>query len=343
MLTLFAMPKPFEGHIEVIQRNAIRSWTLLDPRPQIILIGNETGTAEIVREFELTHIPEVGCNEYGTPFLPDIFARAETSSDSPLLCYVNADIILTSDFMRAVETVQRTLKRFVMAGRRWDLDVIELLEFDRTWEVVLRERTLRDGWLEPPGSIDYFVYSRGLWGEIPPFLIGRFNWDNWLLYRARARKAALVDATASVMAIHQNHGYNMSSVATGNPRLGPEAMRNIALVGGEHHLYTLRAATHLLTEDGLKPGKPGRRQLEFLQSNWRFYSRRAFRALQAAADNRPAARPFLRPVLAAIRAVRPGLSRVGRMIVKFRDKGLQVEASAPPAAGQSPVVQTEKE
>jgi hypothetical protein len=30
-LTIFAVPKPFEGHIGMIQRNAIRSWKGLRP------------------------------------------------------------------------------------------------------------------------------------------------------------------------------------------------------------------------------------------------------------------------------------------------------------------------
>ena len=51
MLTIFAVPKPFRGHIGVIQRNAIRSWTLLRPACDIILMGNEEGIAEIAAEF----------------------------------------------------------------------------------------------------------------------------------------------------------------------------------------------------------------------------------------------------------------------------------------------------
>ncbi len=31
MITIFAIPKPFKGHIDVIQRNAIQSWTKLSP------------------------------------------------------------------------------------------------------------------------------------------------------------------------------------------------------------------------------------------------------------------------------------------------------------------------
>ena len=41
MLTIFSCPKPFRGHFGMIQRNAIRSWTLLKPTPDVILIGDE--------------------------------------------------------------------------------------------------------------------------------------------------------------------------------------------------------------------------------------------------------------------------------------------------------------
>jgi hypothetical protein len=47
LLTLLAMPKPFEGHIGIIQRNAITSWTNLNPRPEIFLFGEEKGTARL--------------------------------------------------------------------------------------------------------------------------------------------------------------------------------------------------------------------------------------------------------------------------------------------------------
>ena len=68
MLTLFAIPKQFHGYSGVIQRNAVKSWTLLRPPPEIILFGDEDGTAEAVKEFGIRHIPKVARNEYGTPY-----------------------------------------------------------------------------------------------------------------------------------------------------------------------------------------------------------------------------------------------------------------------------------
>ena len=59
MLTLFSTPKPFRGHIGVIQRNALKSWTLLHPDVEIILFGDDEGTADICRELGLQHEPHV--------------------------------------------------------------------------------------------------------------------------------------------------------------------------------------------------------------------------------------------------------------------------------------------
>ena len=50
MITLFALPRAFQGHFEVIQRNAITSWARMSPKPEIILFGNEDGTADIARQ-----------------------------------------------------------------------------------------------------------------------------------------------------------------------------------------------------------------------------------------------------------------------------------------------------
>src|SRR5579862_4415619 len=98
MLAIFAVPKPFRGHIATIQRNAIAQWTRLSPRPEILLFGNEEGTAAIAQEFSLRHIPEIKCNQYGTPLVSDLFEKAQTIASHDTLCYVNADIMLLGDF-----------------------------------------------------------------------------------------------------------------------------------------------------------------------------------------------------------------------------------------------------
>ena len=42
--------------------------------------------------------------------------------------------------------------------------------------------TLRAGKLDVPDAMDYFVHTRGLWPKIPPYAVGRFTWDSWMLH-----------------------------------------------------------------------------------------------------------------------------------------------------------------
>src|SRR5262249_58843231 len=113
MITLFAIPKPFRGHIGVIQRNAIESWARLRPTCQIILLGNDDGTFEAAKEFGAEYIPEVGRNEFGTPLLDSAFAAAERVATNGLLCYINADIILMRDYMAAAARLAGRIAQFL--------------------------------------------------------------------------------------------------------------------------------------------------------------------------------------------------------------------------------------
>lgn len=251
MFTIFAIPKPFHEHTAIIQRNAIRSWMLLRPACEIILFGDDEGTAETAEEFGVQYIPEIARNEYGTPLLNDLFDQAQHLARYDLLCYVNADIVLLSDFMRAVERVARRKRCFLMVGQRWDVDVRQPLDFGSLWEERLRISVAQGGQLHRWTGIDYFVFPRGLWGEMPPFAIGRTAWDNWLIYRARSQKAAVVDASRVVMAIHQNHDWSHIAGGKHEAWKGPEARRNRDLAG--EGLCTLLDATWLLTPRWLIP------------------------------------------------------------------------------------------
>ena len=98
MLTFFSTPKPFRGHINVIQRNAIQSWLRIHPGVEVILLGDDEGAAETCREFGIRHVPQVARNEHGTKYLASIYDRAQALSRHDLLCYVNCDIVLMSNF-----------------------------------------------------------------------------------------------------------------------------------------------------------------------------------------------------------------------------------------------------
>ena len=274
MLTLFAIPRPFVGHIGVIQHNAIRSWTLLRPQPEIVLFGDDPGTADAARECGVRHEPAVARNEFGTPIVSDVFARAGTVGAHELQGYVNADIILMTDFLEGAGRVAARWRTFLLVGRRWNLDVTEPLDFSSGWEVRLRRLVASAGRLHPPSGMDYFVFRRGLWRDMPPFAVGRNVWDNWLLYGARARHAPLIDATDAITAVHQNHVYPAFPGGAEEACRSPEAVRNLQLAGGYGRVFSLSDATWRLGRRWLFPAV-----MNYHRRLWAFPRRMAHRWL----------------------------------------------------------------
>ncbi len=250
VFTIFSCPKPFHGHSNVIQRNAIRSWMLLRPTPQIILVGDDEGTAKICEEFGIQHIPNVQRNEFGTPLLSSIFSQSEKAAENQLMCYINADIILTAEFSAAAQKIIEKMSKCLIVGQRWDVDVNELLDFSDGWEHNLKFAAFHQGRLHGHTGIDFFIFNKGLFSEVLPFALGRTMWDNWLIYKIRSQKIPVVDVTEVTTVIHQNHNY--SHLKDGNLWKGREAKQNLALVGGYGYAFTLVNASHKLTRTGLK-------------------------------------------------------------------------------------------
>ena len=252
MLTIFTIPKAFNGRIGEIQRNAVKSWTLLGPKCQVILVGDDEGTDKAAEELGVRHITGVDCNEFGTPLLNHSFQLAEAESQFPLICHINADIILTSDFTKAVQMASEQSSSFLMTARRWDYTAKDDIDFQLDWEDRLLLDVRRNGRLDVPTGIDFWVYSKGLVDNMPPLAVGRIATESWLLYIAKSRGADLIDCTRMVTSIHQNHDYTHVSggvVGLGN---GIEAQRNRQMVGGKPYFFTIRDRTHILTPKGLK-------------------------------------------------------------------------------------------
>ncbi len=250
MLTIFTIPKPFQGHIAVIQRNAIKSWLLLQPTCEVILCGDDPGTAETAQEFGVKHIQDIAINDYGTPLLDDAFNRVQQIARNRFICYANADIIFFSDLMSALTLLP--MSQFLMVGQRWDIDIIAPIDFDKPdWEQRFKIHLAHHGKLQRIDYIDYFVFPKNTIGDLPKFAVGRPGWDNWMIYSARRLQIPVVDATQFVTAAHQNHDYTHIPEGTGALWEGPEADRNRALAGGKRHRFYVTDATHKLTERGV--------------------------------------------------------------------------------------------
>ncbi|MGD9982236.1 MAG: glycosyltransferase family 2 protein [Hyphomonadaceae bacterium] len=278
-IAIFSAPKAFKGHIGVIQRNAVRSWLALGDRAEVVLLGRDEGVAEIAEEFGIRHIPDIKCNQYGTPLLNSMIEIAEANTTAPHLCMINGDIILTSDFFRFVDALP-DLPKGLYIGLRSDLDVFDPLDFDdENWEEELLNRVHREGKFRGGGDdsfngTDYYIFPRGLYKDVPPFAIGRFFWDSWLIADPWRRGYKVVDASADILAVHQNHNYGhvKSSNVVDMYRYweNPELKENYRLARGFLNNMGPREAPFRYSQDGIVK-KPGRSMLKSQVYNFWYY------------------------------------------------------------------------
>jgi hypothetical protein len=252
LLSIFSSPKPFTNpHIATIQRNAIRSWSALGPEVEVLLLGDEAGQAETAAELGVRCLPEVECNDQGTPLVSSMFNLARQNSSAPLLCCVNADILLLPEIISMSLRAHAQAKEFLMVGQRWDLEVLEAWDFSQGWDERLRQAARQHGRLHKATGSDYFIFPRECFADMPKFAIGRAGWDNWMIYAGRSAGWPVIDASDAIMIIHQNHDY--SHLPGGQPHYKlPETFENVRIGGGKRAVFELPDASHRLPGGELK-------------------------------------------------------------------------------------------
>jgi len=246
MTTIFSIPKPFiDPHISIIQENAIKSWASLSNDVEVILCGDDSGVAEMCQKNNIQHIGGLECTEAGTPLLSSAFQLVRERAKYNILVFINADIILTKDFLKIFNFLPE--KDFLVVGRRWDLNITKLLDFSGKWEDEVNSLINKSGKLHAPAGSDYFIFNKDSFKNLPPFAVGRVGWDNWMLQNAFNKNIIVVDATPLAKVIHQNHDYK-HKVAAGKKEDG----KNMSLTGMSRFLRTLRNIEHELRLNGIK-------------------------------------------------------------------------------------------
>ncbi|MCH2182971.1 MAG: glycosyltransferase family 8 protein [Mariniblastus sp.] len=266
LVTLFAVPKSFEGKNETIQENAIRSWRSLEPVVEVLLVGDDPGVAEAAQRLGVRHLPGIETNEQGTPLLSSAFRLAEQQSQAPLLMYSNCDIIYLDDLLTTFEQLatQSRLTEYLGIGRRTDLQVDDLIDFeDRSSVEKLEYQLEAEG---TPAAIvckDYFIFPKGVFSDLPEFAVGRGNWDNWMVHSAKQRDIPVVNLSQSLRAVHQEHDYTHTRQSRRECyATGTEARKNQQL-GGGRHLISGSTSTWSLGKNGLQRLRPGFTSREF--------------------------------------------------------------------------------
>ncbi len=255
LMSIAAIPKPMSGTIATIQENAIRSWAQLAPHVEVFLFGDlaDEPLVALARETGARLFP-VDVNERGTPRIQTAWQRFRDEAEGRALVFTNADIVFDTSLPEAARALlDSPLDRFLAIGQRIDLNIDERIRFEDRWHVNQWFATAHEkGRAASVVCKDFFIFTPDLYpaGEMPDFLVGRGNWDNWMVDRAHRKGVPVVDVTPVLLAIHQLHGHD--HVAGGRRAVyvtGPEARQNQRLAGGRR-LVRGSMATWELTDSG---------------------------------------------------------------------------------------------
>jgi len=272
-ITIFALPKAFVGDANRIQSNAFRSWMQLSPAVDVLLLGDEEGIAEFAAEHNVAHIGQVDRNSSGTPLVSDAFSIAHQVSSSATLVYCNSDVILDHSFVRAMEALsdQNQFEKWLGIGQRTDVAIDRELNFDDKTDLQwLEQHCVANGEKSSHVCKEYFAFSRNLFEDVPPFAVGRGNWDNWMVASVKPMGVPVIDLSGHVTAIHQSHDYAHMVGSRMNCYVnGDEARENQRLAGGRN-LISGAVCSHRLEAGGVEKIGIVRGALDFLGDVPRF-------------------------------------------------------------------------
>ena len=148
-------------------------------------------------------------------------------------------------------------------GHRWDLDVAESIDFKD--DMVFRkfwENAYKKAKKHACTGIDYFIFKKGTFKNILDLAIGRFGWDNWLLWKVRRMRIPLIDMSDEIFVIHQDHSYSFDNFKNKTDILKNDDGKNNQIKIDGQTLNLLDANYHLVNKRIKK-----KRSSEFINRN----------------------------------------------------------------------------
>ena len=161
----------------------------------------------------------------------EMVEKIEHDSDANVLMYTNGDLLFGDDVFDRINGINNG-GYFLLTGQRID---------------ILEDGSKR---LHRPSGMDYFVFRRGMFHDLPKVTMGRAYCDNALVAYCLRRNIPVIDASFALRVEHQFHEYG--HVAGGRKEVwqGEEALENKHDNGLRDFGPNVLDATHTLLPDG---------------------------------------------------------------------------------------------
>ena len=194
--------------------NTVKNWAKFIPAIQPILFSTDKNSSlnALAESHGWLVMPCPRVNEYGTPFLKDMYTSAYQIATAPFYAFINGDILFDETFVTTLKHVAaelKYLKSTLLAGRRLDYRPPDEMTFDAWTPEQVRALGKANGTrLSRTDTVDFFVVTRDYpWHAIKDVVIGRPGYDNYLVARSIQLNITTIDVTRTVTALHQMGNY----------------------------------------------------------------------------------------------------------------------------------------
>jgi hypothetical protein len=195
-----------------LHRMACASWKRIDPNTKIhIWMDTFDGCNRAAEYPEFINVqckpmPEMSV-EHEQPFLHSIWVDARAEYPEHILVWINSDTIATPEILWRLNAVFSELPEATVIARRTDFNASEFPS--NTNDVTADPSRLIDSatknvTLQDDTGIDLFALhaNSALIGNLPPFVVGAYRWDNWLVFWCLRENIPVVDVSKHGIMLH---------------------------------------------------------------------------------------------------------------------------------------------
>ena len=146
---------------------------------------------------------------FRAPTMDCIFLKLWKLAKNDIVGFINGDILVFDSFRHSVKSCADNYENFVMVGRRHLSPVAFSNPTTKTgWDEL--EALVKNLPIDGSFAIDFFVVRKtarlfnAVFKDFPPFVIGTWRWDNYLLLLfIRDEMTVIIDATYVAPIVHQ--------------------------------------------------------------------------------------------------------------------------------------------
>ena len=204
LLTLFTT---WRDNADKHLNNTVLNWMSLSPTVIPVIFTNDTSVADECSKNGFEVMPISVSAADGIPVLKFMYRDVMRRYNSTFYAYSNSDILFTDTLTDTLlqimfNTTIDLSKPTLVVGQRTNVDSVTLTEAGNWYNITVTAKTrgkLFTGWAEY-----YFITPRAYpWRDIAKVVIGRRAYDNWLVYYSRKLNYTVIDATKTILAVHQ--------------------------------------------------------------------------------------------------------------------------------------------